>query len=405
MAWIGSIFLLHAMALRTERILSERARETQSEMTRLEDDYRKIMRDLGYNVMIVPGDQDLASLRMNGCPDSTMPFEYVERLGSGGVKTLNHLLPVLQRRVQWPEAGIEILLSGTSGQIPVVQRKHFLTSDGTAYRDPIMQTVPPGEIVIGQVVAKKTGLRVGDETTLWGTRFRVRKVNPAEASTDDIAVWCDLGWAQDKLGLPGKINLILALECVCFADAIGEITADVQRLLPDVQILEFGSRVKTRALARARAEEAHGIALDAERRHRVDMLETLRRFTLVLTSLVIAGCAAWMFFLSLGNVRERRHEIGVLRAVGVSEHGILVVFLGRGILVGLSGAVIGVSFVCLAGIGCSMFGILDGSVGGMLPIRTVFAALMAAPVLSVFAVWLPAISSVRNDPATVLCEE
>lgn len=403
-AWTGAGALLRAHDLQTDRLLARRARETAQEMQRMEDDYRRIMRGLGYNVMIVPAGEDPAALRARGHPEGSFPFEYVERLARGGIETLNHLLPALQKRVAWPEHGIEIILSGTPGQVPIVHLVHFLTPDGAAYRNPIMQTIPPGELVLGHGVAQALGLRPGDETVLMGDRFRVRAVNPAEGSTDDIAVWTHLDWVQERLGRPDRINLILALECVCEADSLGRIVEEVGGLIPGVDVLEFSSRVRARALARNRAAEARETALEAERRHRQEVAESQERFAAVMAPLVVVASAAWMVFLFLGNARERVVEIGVLRAVGVREGTILAVFLFKSLAMGLAGAVAG--FFSGHALGALWAGLnpISGDFLELLHLPDLWTSAIAAPALCVLAAWAPALWAVRRDPARILSE-
>lgn len=403
-AWIGSDALLRAHDLQTERILTDRARATQREMQRLEDDYRRIMRDLGYNTMILHQDQDLSALRAQGHPDTNLPYDAVDRLAQGGIETLNHLLPVLQQRVTWPEHDLEIILSGTPGQVPITHLTHFLTPDGSAYRNPIMETIPPGELILGNSIAQTLRLQPGDDTRLMGTPFRIRAVNPAEGTTDDIAVWSHLDWMQQQLDLPGRINMILALECVCDADSLGRITEEVNALLPDVQVLEFSSRVVARARARNRAADAHKIAMEAEQRHRREMAASHRRFASVMAPLVIAASAAWMVFLFIGNVRERTVEIGILRAIGVREPTILVVFLLKSLIIGFIGALIG--FVAGNALGARWAGLdlISQDFLLLLNLHDLLTALIAAPALCMLAAWFPVLWAIRRDPARILCE-
>jgi len=404
MAWIGSDALLRAHDLRTRTLLDERARTTQREMQRMEDDYRRIMRQLGHNVMIVAADQELAALRAQGHPDVTMPFSHVERLAQGGIETLNHLLPVLQQRVVWPEHDIPVLLSGTPGQIPVSHLTQFLTADGSAYRNPIMPAIPSDALVLGHSVARTLGLQSGDETVLMGTAFRVHRVNPAEGTTDDIAVWCDLDWMQQQLDMAGQINLILALECVCDVDSLGRITAEVNALLPDVQVMEFSSRVRARAEARNRAAAAHRTAMAAELDHRQAVAEAHRRLVAVLAPLVIAAAAAWLCVLVAGNVRERVQEIGVLRAIGVSEATILNVFMAKSLLLGLAGGLAGFLAGHVVGALWAGWPVFSRDFLVLLAWRQLLIALPAAAALCVLAAWLPALRAIRRDPARILCE-
>jgi len=403
-AWVGAVSLMRAHDLRTEQILSERERSTREEMQRLEDDYRRIMRDLGYNMLILPGEQDPARMRSQGHPDTTMPFEYVERLATGGIETLNHLLPVLQQRAEWPERGMEIILSGTPGQIPITHLTQFLTPDGKAYRNPMMETIPAGEVVLGYSVAAAHGLEAGDEIVLFGDEFKVRGVNAMEGTSDDIAVWAHLDWVQERLGLEGRINLILALDCVCSADSLSVITAEVQGIVPEVQVLEFSSQVRARALARNRAEEAARTAMEAERQHRVEVGAAQQRFASALAPLVIGGAVVWIFFLFLGNVRERKVEIGILRAIGIRERAILSAFLLKSVSFGLAGALVG--FFVGHALSALWAGVplLSGDFLSLLDFKLLVAALVVAPAFCVLAAWCAAVPAIRRDPARILCE-
>ena len=57
--------------------------------------------------------------------------------------------------------------------------------------------------------------------------------------------------------------------------------------------------------------------------------------------LVLLVCAAWVGLLAMINVRERRQEIGILRALGYGSGRIGWLFLGKALGLGLVGAAIG----------------------------------------------------------------
>ena len=59
------------------------------------------------------------------------------------------------------------------------------------------------------------------------------------------------------------------------------------------------------------------------------------------TPLLILACAVWVGLLALLNVRERRSEIGLLRALGKGSGAIVTLFLGKAVLVGLIGGALG----------------------------------------------------------------
>ena len=401
-SFVGAFTLLDSHEIRTEEILAERERETRIEMDRLENDYRRIMRDLGHNVMILHEDQSRATLRSLGYPDTYMPENYVHKLAEGYIETLNHLHPVLQESLTWPEHDLDIILTGSPGQVPVRHLTHFLTEDGTAYRNPLVDPVPKGMIEIGHGVATHLGLRPGDTVTLMGEELEIHKIHPPQGSQEDIMVRANLKKVQRWLDKEDKINAIFALECICDIDGLGAITEEVGRILPDVQVLEFSSLVIARGEARKRAEEEARRAIAAEIQHRSNMGDERRAFAGVLVPLALLASGLWVFFLILGNVRERETEIGILRAIGVRESTIVGVFLGKAVFIGLIGAVVGY-----------IGGVLVGAVWGGIPLVSVdiirmfnpllfLVALFIAAALCAVASWIPAVKAAQRDPADVL---
>jgi ABC-type lipoprotein release transport system permease subunit len=177
-------------------------------------------------------------------------------------------------------------------------------------------------------------------------------------------------------------------------DEIAEHLPDV-----DVRMLDHAS---IRADARINAHRKAMADLAAAEEHRARMRRQLESLAAILVPLVILVSGAWIGLLALGNVRERRVEIGILRALGLRTAQILKVFLLKAALVGLIGAAIGSVAGWLAGAAWSGAGAF-GSEDWMWP--TVAAVVLAAPLLSVLASWLPAVEAARQEPAAVLREE
>jgi hypothetical protein len=116
------VTLLRAHDLRTEQLIARKVQETEQQMFKLADDYRIIMKKHGYNVMILPKAQDLAELQERGYPTQTMPETDADRLATGHIVTLNHMLPILEQRITWPERRCTMILAGIRGQITSQKR-------------------------------------------------------------------------------------------------------------------------------------------------------------------------------------------------------------------------------------------------------------------------------------------
>ncbi|MDY0176446.1 MAG: ABC transporter permease [Lentisphaeria bacterium] len=404
--WSAAPSLLRALRKQTETLLLEREKATKREMLKLEDDYRIIMRDLGHNLMILAPDEDLVRLQREGVPLQTMPQDYASRLAvTGDIKSLNHILPVLQQKVNWPEqGGAEIILCGTPGQIPTPHRKRHLTEDGLAYLSPIVPGIPPGQLKIGSSLAEKLNLKAGQRLRLLGEEFFLAEVLPPEGSRQDVSVWCHLDWMQKALHKEGQISIILALQCICHADSLQQVSKDIKKWLPDVKIEEFSSMVKARLLARKRAAEAHQTAMRELKEHREKLFRQQKRFAGFAAPAAMLAAGLWIFFLFLNNVRERRQEMGVLRALGMSENNMLMIFLWKSVLIGILGAALGF----FLGHSLALVGVEPDSAlkqwYELLRWRELLLALIAAPALCILAAWLPARQAGRIDPAVMLMD-
>ncbi|MEX2358495.1 MAG: FtsX-like permease family protein [Pirellulaceae bacterium] len=390
----GAMTLLRAHDLETDRIVAEREAETAQRMKELEDDYRKMMLKMGFNVLILPQDQNLGDLYADDFASHYMPEEYATRLANSKIVTINHLLPSLQQKLKWPEQQRTIILIGTRGEVPLLHRD---------MKKPLLDAVPPGTVVVGHELAQSLKLSKGDKITLLGRDFTVTTTYEERGSKDDITLWIDLKEAQDLLGKTGQINAILALECECAGDRLAQIRREISAILPDTQVIEFASQALARAEARNRAADEAEAALLAEKHNRAEMRSRQESFASILVPLVVLGAAAWLATLGIANVRSRLAEIGILRAIGVRGSQIMLLFLQKAILLGLVGGAIGY----LAGvmIGASLGDVVVAE-NGLWPWdpALLLMALLVAPVLSVVASWIPAILATRQDPALALRE-
>jgi putative ABC transport system permease protein len=393
---VGQLALLREHDAHTERIIAAKEKETKEKMAALEDDYRKITKGLGFNVLILPAEQNLGDLFANDFASLFMPETYVERLATSHVATIQHLLPSLQQKIKWPERERTIILMGVRGEVPILRADP---------KKPILEAVPAGTMTVGWELHRSLKLQVGAIVRLLGKDFTVGKVHPERGTKDDITVWISLKEAQELLHRPGQINGILALECVCAADSLDKVRAEIARILPDTQVIEFQSQALARAEARQRAAAEARDAVERERVNRARLRESREAFAGILVPLVTLGAGLWIAFLSYGNVRQRRPEIGLLRALGVRSRQVMALFLGRALLMGIGGACLGL-----------LAGGLMAAAGGPTPWEDLTirmwgnssflgAVLAGAPVVAMLACWLPSYLAAQLDPAEVLRED
>jgi len=391
---VGQVTLLRVHDVQTQRIVEDKEQNTREEMARLEDDYRIITKDMGFNLLILPATQSLDSYFASGFVGDSMPEEYVHQLAEADLMTVQHLLPSLERQTVWPEAdNRSVILTGTRGEVTVSHRNP---------KAPILDAVKQGTTVLGYQLWSSLGLEKGSQITFRGRTLTVADCHAERGTRDDITIWMNLAEVQDILDMKGEISGILALKCHCAGSDLSNIRTDVAKILPETRVVEFESKTLARARARDRAKAASDSALAAEIRYRDSLRAEKEGLAAWLTPLVLIGCILWVGLLALANVRERRSEIGIMRALGFRSSQILGVFLGRAALIGITGAVFGyiVGFVVVS----ASSGMFMMTTNIFLPIHLLLV-LAITPLLAAVASWLPALVAVRQDPADVLREE
>jgi hypothetical protein len=390
---VAAVSLLGRYDLRTEQWAAEQDKGLREQKAKLEDDYRKIALGLGFNIVILPKDQELNDFYDKDYASKSMPEDYAERLAKARVVTVNHVLPTLQQRIKWPEQDRTIQLVGTRGEVALVGRGKM-----TALQAP----VPAGRAVLGYELHHSLKLAKGDRIVLRGRTLQVSALQPERGNKDDITIWVPLAEAQQLLGQPGRVNAIMALECNCAADRLATVRSEIAKVLPDTQVIEFGPQALARAEARNRAADEADQDFRREAHNRAQQSLQRERLFAVLIPLVIGAAAIWVALLAWGNVRSRTGEIGILRALGVPTRRVLALFLVRAALLGVLGAALGFAAGWLG----SWLG--EERLSGGLPLGPLFDPLLLAlvlvitPLLSALVSWLPALAAAQVDPAATL---
>jgi len=397
---VGAVALLRIHDIHTNELLERKQAELSRQMAQLQDDTRKAMLKLGFNVVILPKDQNLNDWYAEDYASKYMPEEYVDRLATSGVVTVRHLLPSLQQKIEWPERKRKIILVGARGEVPELHKNPV---------KPLVQPVPPGTISLGYELHRSMNIKTGDKVELMGRSFTVHACHTERGDKDDITAWIYLSEAQELLNKPGLINAILALECLCVGEeGLPLIRKEITTILPGTQVIERGSQVIARAEARINVEEQARVSIQQEKDARENLREVREHLASILIPVVVTACAIWIAVLGFTNVRARREEIGILRALGVCSRRILVMFLSRHVLVGVLGGALGFGAGVLAAVyfGAAREGAPIEMIETGLPfVGLLLLSVAGAAALAVVAGWIPTMVATRQDPADILRSE
>lgn len=397
-SFICSVMLLRVHDLKTSEILQAKEADLAERMDKLKDDTRKSMLKLGFNLVILPDDQNLSDWYADDYSTKYMPESYADKLAASNIIYIRHILPSLQEKITWPEQNRTIILVGTRGEVP---NQHL------SHQKPMEQPVSEGTIILGHELHTSLNIKVNDRIELMGQTFTVKNCYTERGSKDDITAWISLKEAQKLLKKEGLINAILALKCLCTDDILPTIRKEVAAILPGTQVIEQGSKAIARAEARIQVGNEAKLTLKKEKEGREIIGFERKKMISVLIPVILFASALWVAFMGYINVRSRRKEIGILRAVGVSSKTIFMLFTWKHIFIGIIG---GISGLILAGILTFTFTVSTPYIQPALYalrviLKLAIVSITGATFLSVAAGWIPSMIASGKDPADVLREE
>lgn len=383
---LSVVAVIVALIMMTSLLTDSFQRETTTRVSQLDDEIRKTMKELGFNIFILPRDLNLAKFFEQDFGQVTMSQDLVTKLANAkDVVTINHLRPALIQKVEWPEENRQIILMGVKGVVPWTHR--------TNPKKKLAEPVEAGVINLGHLLASQVNAKPGATLVLQGREFKVGKIYQPRGNQDDITAWVDLATVQEIANQPGRINMIQALNCNCATiDALAEIEAEISGVLGDeVKVIEMHSELIARAQARTKVAASGS-----------QTVKYLKRVSLMGSSILLALGSVILALMFFRNASDRIGEVGMLRAIGVTRSQILSLFLGKSGLLGFAGGIVGI------GVGYVLAVVIASQMNELpAPVFIWSHALIvpfASAAVSVLATWIPVESITGKDPASILRE-
>ena len=331
----------------------------------------RLMRDIGFNIRIIPKQTDMGVFYLQGFSDETMPEDYVDVFATQKDIGYNHLVATLNGKTKYNEQSI--IIRGLAPEI---------CPPGKA-KSPMVFSIEKGTVFVGSEAAKNFNLQKGSSISLADVELTVAKVLSESGSADDITLQCHLEDAQAILGEPARINEIKAIDCLCFVPTEDPLIILRQQL---AELLPEGKVVQMQAIAKARSQQRR----------------LIKNVFAMIMPIVIIVCGLWIGILAMTNVRQRQEEIGLARALGYGTPTIITLFFGRAVITGLIGAVIGFSIGTLLALqfGPSIFTVTAKAIQADFDL--LYLSLIAAPAFAAISSFIPVMIAVTQDPAITL---
>jgi putative ABC transport system permease protein len=367
------------VAIRSVTLFSERAVAEQMEA-------------LGANVLLLPQAGSLQNYYSADAHGATLPEEFAAQLALANLEGVQRISPKLSVPAELD--GQRVTLTGILPQcefeamagwqsVQVFSNKHAGCKKQAALgaedrpetenlaKGRFVQEMRETEVYVGADVAASAGLASGETITLFGLPFVVSGVIPASGTVDDGRIFAHLHTVQQLAGTGETVNVIEIMACC--EDAAGGLVAELGDMFPDAKVVTITQVVDTQVA--------------------VNRLMTRLSYLFfgILLVVGVASIAGTMF----ANVTERRREIGTLMALGATPPLILRLFLGKALVVGLAGGLLGYLSGTLLAVGAGPYwaGIAVRPVPWLAAVAVVLAGMVA-----LVASYLPARRAAQLDP-------
>lgn len=367
------------VAIRSVTVFSEQAVKQQ-------------LQSLGANVLLLPQGVSLEDYYAADSHGATLPEEYAAQLVLSNLEGVEHISAKLTVPAELngshvtltgvlPQSEFQTLASYQSVQAfshahdGCKQRAKVgddeLSATESLAKRRFIEKLAANEAVVGADVAQAAGLKAGDKVSLLGYLFKISGVMPATGTVDDSRVFAHLHTVQ-RLAKKGEtVNVIEIMACC--EDAAGGLISQLADTFPDAKVVTITQVVDTQVAV-----------------NRL-MTQLSYLFFAILLVVGIASIAGTMF----SNVTERRREIGTLMALGATPNLVARLFLGKALVIGLAGGVIGYLGGTLLAVGLGPY--LAGISVEPVPSLAVLAVIVAA-VVALVASYPPARRATMIDP-------
>ncbi len=307
------------------------------------------------------------------------------------IKGVDYALGVIFKRASVEYHGEEQLIS-TIAYPTDLAKKAFLDVDLDIEDGRMFRTGEKGSVILGYNIAQpdkffKKQIRVKNNINIEGKTFKVIGiVEQSGISTIDDNIFIPLEDARILYNKPD------------------EISAMTVHILPGVDMYDVAENIK-RKLKKSRGDENFQVFSPEQALERMSEV-------LGVVSIVLAGIAAISLLVGgIGimnsmytSVLERTKDIGAMKAIGATNHSILMIFLIESGLMGFVGGIVGVILGTLVSFGFEAIASKMGFELLLIKIdyRLLIFALAFSFFVGVFSGTLPAIRAAKLKPVDAL---
>jgi putative ABC transport system permease protein len=219
-----------------------------------------------------------------------------------------------------PAFKLPVALAGLQGTLDRSGQPFKVTSGTAAFSG-----ADVAEALVGKGLAAKNNLSVGSTFTAYATTFKVVGIFDAGNQFGNDGLYVPLATAGRLTGRTGEVSEI-------------QVKADSIENLDSVKTAVASALGNSRVDITSAAQSTND-ALAA--------LQGIQRIALAGMIVALAAAAVITFLVMVMIVRERRREIGVLKAIGATNRSIVGQFVAEALVLTLCGAVLGTALAAV----------------------------------------------------------
>jgi ABC-type lipoprotein release transport system permease subunit len=349
---------------------------------------------LGKGVYFVPQADAMLQQVRNKLPDVRAVVPRID-LGAFFTHTVNG------QDKQAPARGLGIMPQAETEVMRLHEKLNQLDGSRMINAEGCIRPRHPGcEILLGRELAERLQAKVGSDVVLLGqtvddspsaVRLKVVGIFSLGNAIQDRMFFVSLPTAQYFLDIPGQVSMLLV-----FTDALWR----ANRIATQLRGQQFPPEVIVQTWTQTPFIAA--------------VLPVMQVMLFVLGGIVILIGGIGLLNTMMMAVIERRHEIGLMMAMGLTPRKVAGVFLIEGVIFGVIGAVIGTIIALIGSIPLVVKGLSFGdsvskvpfpistSFKGAITTEVILLGLIVGILVTVVGSFWPAIQASRMDPIQAL---
>ena len=253
------------------------------------------------------------------------------------------------------ETGAEISRNGRSQEVTLIgawyEKEFPLPGEKRSFASGIRTVSPwwnvegkwpdsPGKVVVGSSLAAQLGMKLGDPIQLDGKEVMVSGTLET-GGIEDTQVFMDLESLQEFKDMKGKVSRVFVsalttpMDAFAYKDPNTMSRAEYEKWYCTGYVTSIAKQIEEVL----RGSKAKPIWQVAETEGKV--LGRLKLLIYLLCVIALAASAVGVSTTMVMSLLRRIEEIGLMKAIGADRERIITLFLSEGIVIGLTGGLLG----------------------------------------------------------------